>query len=108
PYGKTVDDFQLAEEAKFLIGFWLNTAPSAPCKTPSAWMREYSSGSALFWGARVRNRIARQIQYIRHWEAYQCSYEQIENFEATWFIDPPYQQAGKHYPCSSKDLDFAH
>lgn len=43
-----------------------------------------------------------------------CSYEECEDLEATWFIDPPYQQTGSGLhgngygkDCRAKDLDFA-
>ena len=31
----------------------------------------------------------------------------LENEEATWFIDPPYQFGGHEYKCSNKQIDFA-
>ena len=34
------------------------------------------------------------------------SYNDIDNQDATWFIDPPYFNGGQHYPFSNKDLDF--
>ena len=35
--------------------------------------------------------IANQLENIRHWKIIHGSYEDLENVEATWFIDPPYQ-----------------
>ena len=35
-----VDDFNIPQEAKWLIGFWLNKACVSPRLTPSAWMRQ--------------------------------------------------------------------
>src|SRR5690606_2290087 len=34
------------------------------------------------------------------------SYEDLQNEEATWFIDPPYQFGGEHYIESTKNIDF--
>lgn len=109
----TVDDLGLAcEEQKWLIGFWLNSGTSAPCKRPSYWMRKTATekwetgGGMLGWGPKVRERIAHQVEQIRHWRAVLASYEQIPNRPASWFIDPPYVGAGTHYRCSSRSIDF--
>jgi 16S rRNA G966 N2-methylase RsmD len=37
----------------------------------------------------------------------QGDFMDIENQEATWFIDPPYQFGGEHYKCSNKQIDFS-
>ncbi len=50
--------------------------------------------------------IANQLENIRHWKIIHGSYEDLENIEATWFIDPPYQFGGEHYKHGTKDLDF--
>jgi site-specific DNA-adenine methylase len=51
-------------------------------------------------------RISKDIDKIRHWDIRLCDYKEIENINATWFIDPPYQFGGEHYPLSNKNLDF--
>jgi hypothetical protein len=103
----SVDDLAISQEAKWLVGFWLNRAASSPRKRPSRWMRDgIRPGS--FWGSRVRETIASQVEAIRHWKVYTCSYADCpEPGPATWFVDPPYQLAGKHYRFSSEGLDFA-
>ncbi len=100
--GDSVDDLKIPEEAKWLVGFWVNRATSRPRKTPSKWMRDgIRPGS--FWGARVRRTIADQVDAIKHWKVHECSYEECPVVgPATWFIDPPYQGAGKHYRHSSE------
>ena len=50
--------------------------------------------------------IANQLENIRHWNIIHGSYDDLENLEATWFIDPPYQFGGEHYKHGTKDLDF--
>jgi len=50
--------------------------------------------------------IANQLEHIRHWQIIYGSYDELENVEATWFIDPPYQFGGEHYKHGTKDLDF--
>lgn len=61
-----------------------------------------------FWGETIRNRIARQVNFIRHWKIEQKSYDEIEPVHGTWYIDPPYQLAGKYYRKSSRDIDYGH
>jgi len=50
--------------------------------------------------------IANNLDKIRHWEIRLGSYDEIENEEATWFIDPPYQFGGEHYKESNKNISF--
>jgi hypothetical protein len=104
---ETVDDLgAVAEEAKHLVGFWLNKATAAPCKSPGAWMRE-GLRPRSFWSETIRERIATQVDHIRHWRAFNRSYAECPNGRATWFIDPPYQRAGTDYRFGSSRLDFA-
>jgi site-specific DNA-adenine methylase len=105
--GQTVADLRVAQEARWLVGFWLNRGVSRPRTGPSAWMRDgIRPGS--FWGARVRHTIASQVERIRHWKVFNCSYEDLPfTGEATWFIDPPYQKQGQHYHHGADAIDFA-
>lgn len=106
---QTLDDVAyLPQEAQWLIGFWLNKGASAPCRKPSSWMRS-DIRSTSFWGATVKKRIARQVDQIRDWQIIHGSYADIEIKEpATWFVDPPYADAGRHYRFGSKQMDYAH
>jgi hypothetical protein len=93
-----VDDLRVPQAAKNLIGFWLNKATVQPSKSPGKWMRDYQSvQSGTYWGHKIRERIALQVPFIRHWTITQSSYVDIPNEAATWFVDPPYQIAGKAY-----------
>jgi hypothetical protein len=104
--GQIVSDLPICQEARWLVGFWLNRGASRPRMGPSAWMRAgIRPGS--FWGERVRRTIASQVEYIRHWQVYNCSYEDLPfSEEATWFVDPPYQKQGKHYHHGTEGIDF--
>jgi hypothetical protein len=101
-----VDDLAICEEARWLVGLWLNRATASPRKSPSKWMRDgIRPGS--FWGTRVRETIAAQVDLIRHWKVFQCSYADCpEKGRATWFIDPPYERAGQHYRFGSGQIDY--
>ncbi len=91
--------------AKWLAGFWLNKGTASPCKRPSAWMRSGIRPNSM-WGPVIRSRIAEQLPQIRHWSIERRSYERIPNQSATWFVDPPYQMAGKHYRHGSRQIDY--
>jgi len=101
---QTVDDLHVCEEARLLIGWRLNAAPASPCRRPSAWMRS-GVKPMVFWGEYARERIASQVDRIRHWRLIEGDYTEAPDVEATWFIDPPYIGAGKYYP--TQPADFA-
>ena len=97
-----VDDLNISTGAKNLLGFWIARGRSTPAKSRSAWCR---SGDYLtsFWSEDKRDRIAEQIAHITHWTSRMGDYRSIENVEATWFIDPPYQSKGVHYKYNQID-----
>jgi 16S rRNA G966 N2-methylase RsmD len=48
--------------------------------------------------------LANQVDYIKHWKVECKSYDEIEvTRKCTWFIDPPYSQAGKRYRINNID-----
>jgi hypothetical protein len=102
--GQTVDDLSVCQEAKWLIGFWLNAATSRPRKSPSAWMRQGHRPNS-FWGPAVRERLAADAGKVKHWRIIEGDYTKAPVVEATWFIDPPYIDAGTYYHFS--DIDYA-
>ena len=91
-----VDDLHVCQEARWLIGFWLNRGTQCPVKTPGAWMRS-KQYPQQFWGTYVRRRLALQVEYIRHWRVRELHYLRVPNHAATWFVDPPYHRSGLHY-----------
>lgn len=100
-----VNDVQGPQEARWLVGFWLNKGCERPMLTPSKWVRlkirPHSS-----WGDTIKERIASQVEHIRHWQVFNKSYEESTNQIATWFVDPPYVEAGKRYRFSK--VDYTH
>jgi hypothetical protein len=104
--GGSIDTLKVCQEAKWLVGLWLNRASTGPRKSPSKWMRDgIRPGS--FWGERVRQTIAKQVAFIRHWEIHTCDYADCPAPRAaTWFVDPPYQFAGRHYRFGSNLIDY--
>lgn len=100
----SVDDLPLCQEAKWLIGWWLNKGTSSPCKTPSKWMRDMIRPDSQ-WGEAIRERLAEQVRWIRHWRIFQSRWEDVPtDLPATWFVDPPYVVGGHKY--RHKEIDY--
>lgn len=97
--GDDVRSFNLSKEEKYLLGFSCQAGISSPANITSA-LGEQNSKTFL-------KNIANQLHKIRHWEIKIGSYEDLENEEVTWFIDPPYQFGGHSYKYSNKNIDFA-
>lgn len=64
-----------------------------------------SKWGALRLSANIR-RVAAHLFKIKHWNFIHGSYEDLENVNATWFIDPPYTFGGHKYLMSNKKIDF--
>jgi len=106
PEGGTVDDLEVCQEARWLAGFWLNDGAAQPCKTPSKWatLREVDGVEKWSWGPRSRQRIAADVQHIRHWQVIEGDYTAAPDIAATWMVDPPYETpAGRHYKAQVGD-----
>jgi site-specific DNA-adenine methylase len=87
-----ISNCNIAEEAKILIGFWLTESQTNSSNYP------LSKSRGGNWTERKRNMLANQVDYIRHWKVKHQSYDEIkDNEKCTWFVDPPYSQAGKRY-----------
>lgn len=74
---------QLCDEERWLIGYSINNGSAIP---------KHTSGKLRFnsW-FRDKNRIARDLHKIRHWQIFNEDYTCAPDISATWFIDPPYQ-----------------
>lgn len=108
--GQTVDDLPICQEARDLVGLWINVAVANPVKRMVAVFRRNLAENPEWggaWGPRKREVLARSAEAVRHWRIHEGGYDLAPNVEATWFVDPPYQgDAGRFYKCSSKNIDF--
>jgi len=103
--GQSVDDLpNLPQEARWLIGFWLNRGSATPKKTKTAFSAR-TERQQLVWSERARVRIASEIEKVRHWEVFYGSYESCPRLDATWFVDPPYVDKGRYYRVRFVDYD---
>jgi len=92
----TVRDLGLAPGPSALIGFWVTGAANGPRQSPCKWMRDGATPTS-YWGKTIRARIAAQISAIRHWTIIEGDFAEAPLIPATYFVDPPYAEAGKHY-----------
>lgn len=99
---------------RYLVGFSLRDAVTQPSKSLSAGRRKLTTMGRNFegWCHNRRERIADQLQFIRHWKIIEGDYTSFDGYwfdtprqRATWFIDPPYNsKAGRCYP--NHDIDY--
>lgn len=94
--GDSVHDFPLPQEAKWLIGFWLNRGSAIPKISRTAYSARTDKGQ-LNWGPRAKARIVDQLDGLTGWTVRHGSYTDLPNQDGTWFIDPPYGDKGKFY-----------
>lgn len=104
-----IDDVKACQEAKWLIGFWLDKGGTRPAKKPSQRMIKpsWQHRPKSHWGQEIRDRIEAQVPKVKHWKIIFGDYTMAPSVNATWFIDPPYQVAGTAYAHGAKDLDYA-
>jgi site-specific DNA-adenine methylase len=84
-YKETIDDFDLSESERLLMGFLV----ARGSRRPNRIVQKFSS---------VENdlkRIAKDLYKIKHWDIRLGEYQELKNEKATWFIDPPYQHVGR-------------
>lgn len=86
--GQNVDSFNLTKIQKELMSFMLGYGTNGKRKT-------YTGRAARDNEIRrCKNRILNQLENIRHFQIFNLD---LPDVEATWFIDPPYQNGGKYY-----------
>ncbi|CAH2810259.1 MAG: hypothetical protein PPHEINF_6364 [uncultured Paraburkholderia sp.] len=64
--GDCVDNYNICQEAKWLIGFWLNRGSASPKKTRTAYSAR-TDKAQLVWSTRAKQRIASQLEGVSGW-----------------------------------------
>lgn len=93
-----ISGLNLPEEYKDLVGFCINRGSAAPRNVVQRWSCQVKSKPD--WASTTwfkLNKIANNLGNIRHWQVLNNDYLNLDNEEATWFIDPPYENGGNHY-----------
>ena len=101
--GDNVDNYAITQEAKWLIGFWLNRGSASPKKSRTAYSAR-TDRAQLNWGRRAKERIAAQLPLLAGWRVLAGGYDHAPDVEATWFIDPPYGDKGRYYRVGFSDF----
>jgi hypothetical protein len=89
--GELISDYNLCEGAAMFLGFLAGVSCTSPRNKMSMFAAEQNGKKNKL------KRIADNLDKIKHWEIRHGSYDDIENQNATWFIDPPYQFGGHAY-----------
>lgn len=98
--GDDVRDFNLSDEETTLLGFCAGLGAASPQYKVSRFA-DFDNGNS-----KTYERISANLHKIKHWEIKLGSYDELQNVEATWFIDPPYQFGGEYYKESTKNINF--
>jgi hypothetical protein len=103
--------------ARALVGFGLAEGAGSPRQRQSPVARRNrgtrperpnSGNHARGWSPAMKERVALQVEHIRHWRVIEGDYTDAPGVVATWFVDPPYQVAGdKVYIHKARDIDYA-
>lgn len=102
--GEQLEDIQfLCQEERDYMGFLIRYGNVRPAKTVSSTMLMRRPNSIAFH----LDVAAKSLFKIKHWRVIHGDYREVENVNATWFIDPPYQRGGANYKCSGKDIDYS-
>jgi site-specific DNA-adenine methylase len=97
--GDRVSQYNLSKEESLFLGFCVVSAAARPQDKPATFEGIPLNRNCL-------ENTAKNLHKIKHWKIAKGSYEDLENTEATWFIDPPYQFGGEHYKHGIKELNF--
>jgi site-specific DNA-adenine methylase len=103
--GQNISELKVSKPHKDLIGFCINRGSTAPRNIVPKWSCQVKSRPD--WASTPYFRlteIANSIESVKHFQIFNKSYEELDNVEATWFIDPPYQYGGEFY--TENDINF--
>ena len=102
----------LSHPAALLISAWLKaTSPKGVIVNSKLgfYKRKFARGETSVWCASVKHRIIRQKPLIKTWTIENCSYEDIPDYNAHYFIDPPYRDLETiGYKHGRSGIDYTH
>lgn len=97
--GDDIRRLDLPRVERNLLGFMIHRGVSSPVNIYTGWAAESDEVE------RTKKRIINNFHKIRHFKITNKDYRELENVEATWFIDPPYQY-GKVYKYVYHHMDY--
>lgn len=104
--GDCVDDHDLEQGAKSLIGLWLNRGSATPKKTRTAYSARADRGQ-LNWSERARARVASSLDLVRGWTLIEGDFSLCPDAgpRDTTLIDWPFREKGRHYRTKFTDFE---
>jgi len=100
--GMLISDIKtISKEEKLLLGFLAGQGGMTPRNkvSPRSDFKELHTPN-------LYKNLASNLYKIKHWKIICGDYRDLENKNATWFIDPPYQFGGHKYKESNKNINF--
>lgn len=97
PPGQTIHELDVCDGARNLIGFWCVSGGAHPQSIIPTKTRLTARPGTRWHQSSIRERLIKQVDHIKHWEILEGDFHSLENFNATWFIDPPYTKTGHFY-----------
>jgi hypothetical protein len=103
--GQSIHTLDVSEDARLFLSCCVNTSQFRNVLT--SWKNGQNDG---LWGPKWRDKVARQVERIKHWRVVCCPYWSFPtNPRATWCVDPPYEALADHYRASKAEpLDYDH
>jgi len=96
--GMDIRTLNLSKDGEFQLLSFMCASSSRPGNIVSSWTaRDYQD---------MKKFICENLYKIKHWKIIHGSYEDLQNENATWFIDPPYLTKGNRYKEPSKNINF--
>lgn len=96
--GDSLDNYELSEGQKLFLSFCVNEGNTGGRKT----VTKRAAPKVRF----KVNETKKVLERIKHWDVRHGCYKELDNTQATWFIDPPYQVGGEYYKHSSIEINF--
>ena len=111
PCVEHVDDLpsRVPAGARALVGFSMNSATTTPCRQLSSGKKKRAAMGKKRegWNEAQRALVASQVTAIKHWRVIEGDWYRAPDIEATWYVDPPYNnKAGSYYVHGPDAIDF--
>lgn len=99
--GEDLRDYFLNKDERAFLSFWI-------CQGSAGLRNICSSMGERKWTERTKQRIVDSLPKIKHWKVTNKEYYELEDLEATWFVDPPYSGArfSANYTFDWKGIDY--
>jgi len=88
----------LSQVERWFLGFAVSMGVAKPCNIVTKRSEHEIT--------RLKKRTINYLPKIKHWIIKNQSFEELDNQESTWFVDPPYINGGQYYRHSQIDYSL--